>query len=296
MLTLREVCRRISRGLRWQRPPKEYNHDHTSLDSCLCPHRSLRTWVVVAWPLILHCALASAIVAIILRLVDGQDFNLENRRPSVLLPDGSSNPTRFMLLQSDVTTLLSTALAVLRLVAACWLGPLCWRCAFILLKTVGLTQFQLHTTIRYGVPLIPTRGLKTICLVVLLVMAVVLPTNVIAPVLTGSVTWSTSSRLTERVLNSTVSVSTVATNSGWTGWNRYPAARERLAVSAAGYANIAWARYTPGGWSKRVLRSCSVLGINSTVAAVRIPYFSVDSIEWVKDPEHSLSASQLDVL
>ncbi|KDN37380.1 hypothetical protein RSAG8_10185, partial [Rhizoctonia solani AG-8 WAC10335] len=254
-------------------------------------HRTSR-----AWPLMLHFALASTIVGIVLRLVDGQDFNLESRRPSVLLPDGISKPTNFVLLQSDITTLLSTALAVLRLVAACWLGPLCWRCAFILLKTVGLTQFQLHTTIRYGVPLIPKKGLKTTCLVVCLVMAVVLPTNVTAPVLTGSITWTTSSRLTERVLNSTVSASTVATSSGWTGWNRYPAARERLAVSAAGYANIAWGRDTPGGPEKRVLRSCSVLATNSTVASVRIPYFSVDFIEWVKDPERSLSASQLDVL
>ncbi|KAJ1304096.1 hypothetical protein OPQ81_008500 [Rhizoctonia solani] len=124
----------------------------------------------------------------------------------------------------------------------------------------------------------------------------VLPINIIAPILTGSVTWTTSSRLTERALNTTVSASTVATNLGWTGWNRYPAARERLAVSAAGYANIAWGRDTPDGWSKRVLRSCSALAINSTVATVRVPYFSVDSIEWIKDPEHSLSASQLDVL
>ncbi|KAF8708246.1 hypothetical protein RHS03_03413, partial [Rhizoctonia solani] len=267
----------------------------SSLDEHLDPGRSLISWVAIIWPLLLHLALTTSIIVVILQYIDNQEFNIEKRRPTVPLPDGSARSAAFVLLQSDVTTILSTALAILRLVTACWLGPMCWRCVFILLKATGLTHNQLHRTVSYGIPIITDGNQRAICLMVWLAMVMVLPIHVIAPIMTGSITWEPSYRLTERVPGSTISFSVVASPRGWTGWNVHPITRERVAVSAAGYSNIAWGKDAPGGWSKRVLRSGSKLPLNSTVANVSVPYFSINSIDWIKYPNQSLSKSQLDI-
>lgn len=261
------------------------------------PSSNYVMWVTAIWPLVLHGIFAIGIAAIVMLHVHGNHFNLVDRRPLVVLADGTAMPsTRFGLLQSDITTFISSSLASLRLITAAWLGPLCWRCAFILMENAGLRPNQLYRMIAYGFPSLPRRTRQDIGSFIWLILAIVLPTHVIAPVLTGSITWTPHNQPMGRPSNTLIHVSGgLVGGDAWWQWNNYLPRRERTCMQAAGLANIAWGRDSQNSFAvlKRTLPSVARLEVNSTIANVTLPYFSVTKIEWVKDPEGTLAPDQL---
>lgn len=91
------------------------------------PKRGFWAWISTLWPLILHCILAISTAAFVTRYINDRHFNLTDRRPSVLLADGTIIQTgQYGLLQSDITTFLSAILVALRMILAAWAGSLCW--------------------------------------------------------------------------------------------------------------------------------------------------------------------------
>jgi len=60
-------------------------------------------------------------------------------------------------------------------------------------------------------------------------------------------------------------------------------------VRALGIADTAWGGLKAGTTMKRVLQNTTHLPVNSTLNNITIPYFTVDAIEWIKDP--ALNAS-----
>lgn len=68
---------------------------------------------------------------------------------------GTGRLSRYAPLQSDVTTLLSSILLLLRSSAAVWAGSLCWHSAFFLMEKAGLQRGELDQIISHGVPTLP---------------------------------------------------------------------------------------------------------------------------------------------
>ncbi|KAG8707970.1 hypothetical protein FRC11_006929 [Ceratobasidium sp. 423] len=230
--------------------------------------------------------------------VNRNNFNIKDRKPMAPLADGTFVTwIRYSPLQSDITTFLSVLLALLRLITACWLGPLCWRCAFILMEQTGLRPQNLHILIAYGFPTMGLPRKHLTSYLIWVVLAIVLPIHLIAPILTGSITWVPSSHRPEHLANSNIGVATVTEGGGgrWYWWQNYDSVRERIVIIAGGFANTAWGRDSPYGTLKRVLPSSSFLETNSTISNVTIPYFSVHSIQWISNPLQTLTPDELHV-
>lgn len=236
------------------------------------------------WPLPVQFLIAVGILALLI-YVNGRHFNLTERNPSILLPGGNATRLdRFTPLQSDVTTFISAALVIFRLVAAAWAGSLCWRSAFFLMGRPGLRRQELHWMIGLGIvtPLAYFRD--ALISIVGIIMLITFCAQATSPILTGSITWIPSSRLVELRSDATVSALVVPDLKQWEEYSTYAPRREWTARQAAGLSNLAWGRDVEKGVMKRVLPSTYGLSINSTVANVTLPYFSVTSLEWVADP------------
>ncbi|CAE6473961.1 unnamed protein product [Rhizoctonia solani] len=263
-------------------------------------------WLYALWPLLLHGALAVIIAAFVLAYVDGRNFNISKRRPTVRLQDGSLVPwISFAPLQSDITTILSVAISILRLVAAGWLGSLCWRCALILMEEVGIKSEQLHFLVSYGFTISPLRTVAnkkpTISWLVWAILFLTIPTQFAAPVLTGSITWVAGHYPPQQLPNSIVSTFLVGMDTpviSSSDSSSFPDSvqhlREHTARVAANYDFVTWGREVRTDTLRRFLPDLG-LEANSTLANITIPHFSVQSIEWVKDPKSTLGVEQLDI-
>lgn len=254
-------------------------------------------WTLAVAPLVLHGVVAIVIAVLMLCYVDGNHFNIKEWRPQLLLANGTTVQwVRRAPLQSEITTSISSSLAILRLITAAWLGPLSWRCAFILMENAGMQPRQLFMMIGYGIPL-PRKGEQGISLFIWVILAIALPVHIISPVLTGSVTWVPHYQRMDVTADSTVSIHTLGTDSDrqWSQWNTYPPRREWTAIQAGGLASLAWGRDPQNDALKRVLPSSFLLAVNSTISNVTVPYFSVTKIEWIEDPGRKLTSEQLAV-
>ncbi|KAH7325509.1 hypothetical protein B0J17DRAFT_632972 [Rhizoctonia solani] len=275
------------------------SRDQRKEDEAFLPHSERSSagrkihavWIYALWPLLLH---------------DQGNFNISERRPTVRLHDGSVVPwISFAPLQSDITTILSVSIAILRLVVAGWLGSLCWRCAFILMKEVGIKPHQLHFLVSYSFTTVPLhtadKKKPVISWLIWLILGLTLPVQLSAPVLTGSITWISGhypprqfphSIIAAPLLRGDTPVLPFSDSSPFPKFVEY--LRQTVARLAANYDFVTWGREGQTNTLRRFLPDLG-LEVNSTLTNITLPHFSIRSIEWVKDPKRTLSAEQLDI-
>ncbi|CAE6446652.1 unnamed protein product [Rhizoctonia solani] len=257
-------------------------------------------WFRLLWPILLHAVLAIAILFFLLEYVNHRAFNISERRPTVQLHDGTVIAWDFSaLLQSDITTLLSVSIAVLRLIAAGWLSSMCWRCAFILMEEHGLKPEQLRLLISYSILTAPLRGQtkrqKIIGWLIMLVLVVTIPVQLAAPVINGSVTWIPAHHPPHHIPNGTISVPYYNGDlEQWRLWSDFLIYRQKAAQSAASLYLLTWKSETQKSGQRRYLPGLQ-LQINSTLASIVLPYFSAWSIEWVETPGSLMGEEKLNV-
>lgn len=256
--------------------------------------RNAWTRVTTLWPLVLQFVTAVGIVGLLI-YVDGRHFNVTERSPVVPLPGGQTiRLNQYTPLQSDVTTFVSATLVVFRLAATAWASSLCWRSVFFLMGRSGLRRQELDNLISLGVFTPRSYFRDPFVFIIGVILLATISAPAASPILTGSITWISSSRRIEMQSDASISASVVADLQQWRGYSRYAPRREWTARQAAGLASIAWGRSAEKGVMKRVLPSTYGLNINSTIAKVTLPYFSVTALDWVADPM-SLPESQRDV-
>ncbi|KAB5588240.1 hypothetical protein CTheo_8317 [Ceratobasidium theobromae] len=228
--------------------------------------------------------------------VDGNHFNMTERRPSVALPDGTSAPGgHYAPLQSDIATLLSTSQMTLRWVIAGWATSLGWRGAFLLMERVGLRLQDLKGIIRYSLLPPPSYLKHPLAFLVGLTLIATILAQSASPIMTGSITWQPSTWPAKTVAEETVNISVASNSQNWVYYQEASRFRERVAIQAGGLLSYAWGRDVELGVMKRVIPSISGLNINSTIGNVTIPYFAVTSLEWISDPMTELTPLQRDV-
>jgi hypothetical protein len=254
-----------------------------------------KAWALFVLPLAAHFLLVIAITIFMLVYVDGGQFNLNSRRPSITQVDGSVTLfDHYSPLQTDVTTTLSLALVLTRLAAAAWCGATTWRCAFLLMRRTGLSLHELNTMITFGVlaKFKSDNGEYGIAIIATILLLAVLPSQLSAPILTGSTTWSPSLRHT-RGLHPIAGISTPENGDPWSWYQRFPSQRSGLVMQAAGLAAIAWEQSDDTTTLKRVIPASRSLPINTTLANVTLPYFTVGAIDWITDPNITLTPQQM---
>ncbi|KDN37873.1 hypothetical protein RSAG8_09847, partial [Rhizoctonia solani AG-8 WAC10335] len=250
----------------------------------------LTTRLLMVAPLVLHLAGSVAITATLIYALDGRHFYLD-RQPRVKLADGtfqSGQLGRSNVLQSDITTILSIALVLLRWVATIWTVPLCWRVIFLLAGRNGLRRRDIRWVTSYGVLPPATYFRHSHNLLLGLVLIFTLAPYPASPLVTGSISWVPSSSTLE--LLSIGALSCVSPGHGF--YIMGPSEPSPRLESGAGVQgptfstnlvinlNTAWSQEVEGGVFKRVLPSAAQLSINSTVENVLVPFFVVNKIEW----------------
>ena len=134
-------------------------------------------WFYSWWAPIAHALLSPSIALLLVFVLGGKQF----------LSSGRDIPRGVFLSPSDVTTIISGALVLCRLIASSCILSVLWRCAIILLQHDGLDLRQLSRMIAYRIP-IAWGGRYTWSTAT--VLAMMLPSTVISPLLSGSLNWS----------------------------------------------------------------------------------------------------------
>ncbi|KAG8738583.1 hypothetical protein FRC11_001305, partial [Ceratobasidium sp. 423] len=244
--------------------------------------------------LALHSAMTVCVTCFVMLYVNDNYFNLSNRRPFVALAGGTSVPsTQSRLLQSDVVTILSSAIILLRLALGAWATALCWRSALFLMERRGLSHSSLRWLIGAGVltPRLYARDIMTFLTGVTLLAT--LAANFVSPLLTGSISWVPSIQPAVFIPESTgVKVSIVEFREFWGDYLNRSTMREQVVQMSAGAVNTAWGRNADKDVLKRAVSFAMGLELNSTITNVTLPHFVVHSLDWIKDPYETLTPDQ----
>ncbi|XTI86394.1 hypothetical protein V2W45_1341297 [Cenococcum geophilum] len=192
---------------------------------------------------------------------------------------------KFKLKVSDVTTLVSTGLTIVRLLVGAWAGTIMWNCAFILLekRPGGLTLPQLNRIMTFNVPPIPRSSTKGL---VLLLLFLVIPQQLIAPLITGAVNWSPSFEFSQ-TLWSTQAGNPKANPTSWF-WYYYQSVDRRASIRrAAAMTTMAWdGSATDRVHSRHVMNDVPGVSIpiNSTLYNAVVPCIRIHSITFPTSP------------
>jgi len=150
-------------------------------------HQIVRVW----WILVAHVFFCIAIALCMNLLLDGYKA----------LDNAAGEPweigtKRYRLRVSEVTTILSAALVVVRICVSSWTAVTVWRCAFILMEEGHINLPQLNNMIDFRIPFSKPKSGKE--WVVVSVILLLFPQPFIGPLVTGAVGWSTSLQWSER--------------------------------------------------------------------------------------------------
>lgn len=116
-----------------------------------------------------------------------QLFNISSRTPPVKVDaDGSIRYPSSRPLQSDISTVLSIALTLMRTTAAMWTAATTWRCVFILMEKTGISLRAIHWMTTYR---LPAKNMTWQGFTVAIILLAVFPAQYSSPIVTGSVTW-----------------------------------------------------------------------------------------------------------
>jgi hypothetical protein len=224
-----------------------------------------------------------------LKALQGQHF----------LISGSENrdyaSSTFRIYQSDVNTLLSLALVLIRTLAGCWLTLTGWRMAFISLECNGATLRETNRMTNYRIP--PFKpwarirwnkdSSQVLAATLWMIFLLALPAQFVAPLLTGAINWIPGTDFVRSPFQ--VSITTPSSASyQWANHNEYQNNRFYEVLSASGLASIAsptsFNKSTGSAYrapSRRLIPSLLGAALNSTLANVTVPYFQIHSLAWI---------------
>ncbi len=245
------------------------------------------------WPLLIHFVSVLSFGFTMIFVVNGAKFNIVSRIESVQETDGSELPLPFSLLQSDMTTIISAVVVVIRFMSGAWVTLAIWRCAFIVLEKSGATLGQLDTLLSLQIPVKLRSGgrIDWECVLVALVLLLLLPSQAIAPLVTGSITWVPSVEYIPGI-KPLDGISESRQQGWWQNFRFSPDFRFETVLRAAAVGGRAWVDSAQGnvsgvdGWNaRRMVTSAGNLQTDTELASITLPYFKIDQFRWVQQGE-----------
>jgi len=185
---------------------------------------------------------------------------------------------------SDITTMVTAGLVLLRIVSNSWAAMSAWRCAFIMLETDGLSLLQFQRTVSWRIPCTTRIRQSFRYSVVAVILVLMIPSNFMAPILSGAIGW--------RDVQAPVGTEHIifrprAPEQLWYWYLHLASDRFRIAQRAAGYTNLALAnKRDPNVNTCRYVSSdTGYLPNNTTVKDIRVPCIDIHDISWDQDRE-----------
>ncbi|KAI8717101.1 hypothetical protein NCS52_00784600 [Fusarium sp. LHS14.1] len=218
---------------------------------------------------ILHILWCILLVLCMVFLLDGYH---------AILPDAARYVDGQLRLRvSDVTTIISVALVVTRLLVGAWVGVILWNIVFILLETSGLRLTEITLTFTYKVlPWHAIRGNKSGLFVVALLLLVI-PQPLIGPLISGAVDWDVGFQYSSDLAQAQAGCPG-ASPLLWF-WYYYSSEDRRSYVRrAAAYASIAWDGTTIDKGHCRHIMNDDGFPVNSSIRDATIPCLRINSI------------------
>ncbi|KAL5639016.1 hypothetical protein ACGC1H_003405 [Rhizoctonia solani] len=256
--------------------------------STLTRKPSLSAWICTVWSLVIHCILSFGITLSVLVYINQRSFNVTDRVASVQVIGGNVT-LPFAPIQSDIVTILSSMIVVQKWVLTAWMAPLCWRAALFLMERRGLHRRDLKLLVSYRL-LAPRRYLTSLpTLIIGTLLLTGLAANLSSPILTGSIAWVATNQPIRDLKIDPVQFKELEAGSRTVLPRSYVAdsdIRSWISQKAWGLISVGWGRNTDKMVHKRISSSVEGLPINSTIENVTLPYFAIDSIQWVEDKTH----------
>jgi hypothetical protein len=193
--------------------------------------------------------------------------------------------------QADINGLISAILVILRLLASCNAGLLTWRLIYILLEKSGLSLSELCRMANWKLPVMPrqiSRNQFAWSCYAFVVILLLWPPSVAAPLANSSLTWIPSARESPGP-NQPYNISIFSSNSSaWAGF-LYPHVitpgifKASLMVSQdPGYAFVALNESRVP--LKRYVYGSSLNFEYGGVGNMSLPYFKITDIKWIDAP------------
>ena len=223
--------------------------------------------------IVLHAIAAIAIVIFLMEFIDGQLVDYANDQPWY------RRMARTQLQSDDIITMVSAASVVIRIITGAWVTKSAWRCALILLETRGITLRQFSRMTSWPAYLL---GGSADAYIATLILLLLVPANLVSPVITGSIGWNNAGQLIATTFNHT-----------WPGtsedWAWIPILggikAQELALFAATRAEFGWQSFGGNGtWSSRlfIYGNKQLMPVNSVVDNVTLPFLEIHDISWDK--------------
>lgn len=234
------------------------------------------------------------LVGIFMRFyVDGREFLLSHHL-SLTQADGSIIPKLVLLpVQSDITTLISILASSARAAATLWVAGIDLRCIFLFMRTGGITFEGLKSMFGGSLPGRHQFRDKRNYIILAIFHLAIFSSTYISSVLTGSVTWKSASQYWPGQPVPGIPL-------GQAGDHIYSTADPRLMDADIEYTTAIYSIFygsalTRDSSSMHRLAPDSIIALpnGSRFDQITIPFFAVDRFEWIKNPNASLSSSQL---
>ncbi|KUL81975.1 hypothetical protein ZTR_10719 [Talaromyces verruculosus] len=238
--------------------------------------------------LVLHTVGSIALALVLVYAVDGYNAG-DDTTPHYV--DG-----KLLLRSSDITTLISAALVLIKFFTTAWAAVATWRGAWELTHSnTGLSPEQVSFMTRYKLlpwmrpPFGRPRDRRSWAMAVVLLCSI--PQPFVAPLLSGAVNWNPS--FVAGPQTSVVSVNSTdptASTSYWYQYTDFSYATERTEVfrQALGYASVAWSDTTTvstngtslrGNGCRHIVNNAG-LPANSTITNIVVPCIKIRNITW----------------
>jgi hypothetical protein len=235
--------------------------------------RFVYTWLFPVLHLVSYVALAVCLIL----LLDGY-FAVAAESPRSLSGGG------YRLRVSDVTTLISIALMIVKIFVSAWTSIILWNSVFVLLETQGLTLPQISRIMSYYLPPLPQQRAGYL---VFLLLLFVLPQMFISPLLSGSVNWSPAFENSTdlRHVQSVSPGSSLSKETAWWNYHHGGIGERRAAVRrGAALGSIAWIGSPPDRHHCRHIMNDDDIPINSTILNLVMPCVRIHSITFPDAP------------
>jgi hypothetical protein len=300
---------------RTDRVPVSHSEDFGNPHSSAHPHYTsevhhkrvdenrTKAWFVVLTPLVLHFITVVSILWFLLLYVHENLFYTSNRRPDIVHADGTRTAAPFLLLQTDIITIVSSWVTVSRLLAATWCVSTAWRCALILLDKEGASLSELQRIFRWQLLFGARIGGRSTSQsssryarpVIVTILILLFPCQFSGPILTGSITWISSYKLLPSNVPLT-DISSILDETGWRVYKQYPHS-PLIPARANRYAILSYQSQEETNTMKRHFAlEATNLTVNSRLLNITLPYFITKDLQWVRNPDVELDDAQLNLI
>jgi hypothetical protein len=236
------------------------------------------------WAVVVHLLLCTCLVVVLLVSVDGHQFSTKDTARD---DDADASTGAPFLSQSDVTTLVSVALAIVRAVAATWISTLGFGLAFALLSNHGASLKEVKRLLDHRIAPFRLMGQGAARPLLLLslswfVCLAILPSQFFAPMLTGAINWIPDTKSSSTT--QTRSLRTPGPGDRWSYINQFQNSRYYVVLNALGMSSLASSNNFDAGSRgpyRRFAPDLMGLSINSTIGDVDVPFWEVQSLDWI---------------